>query len=113
MSIHLNPQTQAVQPRQMLSVNKTISKEDKIKAAHDYEEMFFKFFLKEIMPKDIEGGLFGTGHSAEMYQSMLIDAFAKSAAKRGVGIAEHVIKAINRNYPEQNVYNGARHDQYA
>lgn len=96
--VALQPMNQA---RPMMPVNKPISEDQKIKAAHDYEEMFLKFFFKEMMPKDIQGGLFGAGHTAEMYQSLLIDALARSAAKRGIGIAEQIIKNINRNNPKK------------
>ena len=38
----------------MMPLNKPVTKEDKIKAAHDYEEMFLKFFFTNIIPKDTE-----------------------------------------------------------
>ena len=103
----------AREPITMMPLSKTITKEDKIKAAHDYEEMFLRFFFTNIMPKDTEGGLFGAGHSSEMYQSLWIDAAAKQAAKRGVGIAQHIIKALDQNYQEPaNLQQGNLHDQH-
>lgn len=100
-------------PINMMPLNKTTTKEDKIKAAHDYEEMFLKFFFTNIMPKDTEGGLFGAGHSSEMYQSLWIDAAAKQAAKRGVGIAQHIIKALDQNYQgSTQLQQGNLHDQH-
>jgi Rod binding domain-containing protein len=86
-------------PKWMLPINKTITKQDKIKAAHDFEEMFIKFFFKSIIPQNTEGGLFGTSHSSEMYRSMWIDSAAKQTAKRGVGIAKYIMKALDRNDP--------------
>lgn len=101
-------------PMNMMPLQKSISKEDKIKAAHDYEEMFLKFFFTNIIPKDSEGGLFGAGHSSEMYQSLWIDAAAKQAAKRGVGIAKYIVKAIEQNYQEPaKLPQGNFHDQHA
>ncbi|MES2607146.1 MAG: rod-binding protein [Pseudomonadota bacterium] len=98
----------------MMPLNKPITKEDKIKAAHDYEEMFLKFFFTNIIPKDTEGGLFGAGHSSEMYQSLWVDAAAKQAAKTGVGIAKYIIKALDRSYQEPNqLQQGGIHDQHA
>jgi len=84
-------------PTFMIPLNKTVTKEDKIKAAHDFEEMFIKFFFKNIIPKNTEGGLFGTSHSSDMYRSLWIDAAAKQASKRGVGIARYITKAMDRN----------------
>ncbi len=102
----------AREPINMMPLSKTVTKEDKVKAAHDYEEMFLKFFFTNIMPKDTEGGLFGAGHSSEMYQSLWIEAAAKQAAKRGVGIAQHIIKALDRNYQESTqLQQGNLHDQ--
>jgi Rod binding domain-containing protein len=99
-------------PINMMPLSKTVTKEDKVKAAHDYEEMFLKFFFTNIMPKDTEGGLFGAGHSSEMYQSLWIDAASKQAAKRGVGIAQHIIKALDRSYQESTqLQQGNLHDQ--
>ncbi|MES2252486.1 MAG: rod-binding protein [Pseudomonadota bacterium] len=102
-------------PTTMMPLHKTTTKEDKIKAAHDYEEMFLKFFFTNIMPKDTEGGLFGGGHSSEMYQSLWVDAAAKQTAKRGVGIAKHIIKALDRMYaePNQMMQQGGAYDQHA
>ncbi len=103
----------AREPITMMPLSKTITKEDKIKAAHDYEEMFLKFFFTNIMPKDTEGGLFGAGHSSEMYQSLWIDAASKQAAKRGVGIAQYIIKALDQNYQEPaKLQQGNLHDQH-
>lgn len=100
------------EPMTMMPLNKPITKEDKIKAAHDYEEMFLKFFFTNIIPKDTEGGLFGAGHSSEMYQSLWVDAAAKQAAKRGVGIAKYIIKALDRAYQEPTqLQQGNLHDQ--
>ena len=108
----------AREPITMMPLSKTITKEDKIKAAHDYEEMFLRFFFTNIMPKDTEGGLFGAGHSSEMYQSLWIDAAAKQAAKSsvdgvgGVGIAREIIKALDRAYQEPaQLQQGNLHDQ--
>ena len=101
-------------PIPMTPLNKVTTKEDKIKAAHDYEEMFLKFFFQNIMPTDTEGGLFGSGHSSEMYQSLWVASAAKQAAKRGVGIAAQVIKALNRTYQDSNeTPQGAIHDLHA
>jgi Rod binding domain-containing protein len=101
-------------PSATFSLNKATTQEDKIKAAHDFEEMFLKFVFKSIMPKDTEGGLFGTSHSAEMYRSLWIDATAKEAAKRGVGIARQVLKSIDQKDKEsESIQKGGFHDQYA
>ncbi len=100
----------------MLPISKATTKEDKIKAAHDYEEMFLKFLFKNMIPKESEDGMFGTGHSAEMYQSFWIDAAAKHAANAGdgVGIAKQILKTFERSYPEStSIQQGALHDQHA
>jgi Rod binding domain-containing protein len=100
------------EPITMMPLSKTITKEDKIKAARDYEEMFLKRVFTNMIPEDTEGGLFGAGHSSEMYKSLWIDAVAKQAAKRGVGIAKYIIKAIERAYQEPTqLQQGNLHDQ--
>ncbi len=101
-------------PGTSLSMNKVLTAEDKKKAAHDFEEMFLKFVFKNIMPKDSEGGFFGSSHSAEMYRSLWVESAARETAKRGVGIAKHVLKSIDqKDKQQQSAQKGEIYGKYA
>ncbi len=77
-------------------VKKTQTDEDKIKGAKEFEGMFMKFVLERIFPKE-ESGFFGEGNAGEFYKSFFVDAVSKEIAKKGVGVSQYIIKALNRS----------------
>ncbi|MDX2102292.1 MAG: hypothetical protein EAZ99_00860 [Alphaproteobacteria bacterium] len=62
------------------------------KAAKEFEAMFLSAMLQPMFAElKLGEGPFGGGHGESMFQSMLVDEYAKQIAKNGgLGIAQHV-----------------------
>jgi Rod binding domain-containing protein len=62
------------------------------KTAQDFEAMFLSSMLQPMFAElKLGEGRFGGGHGESMFQSMLVDEYAKSIAKAGgLGIAQSV-----------------------
>jgi Rod binding domain-containing protein len=63
------------------------------RAGEQFEAMYLRQMLDELMPKDSET-LFGDGTSGMIWRSMLVDSLATTLAKSGtIGLAQMVVKA--------------------
>jgi peptidoglycan hydrolase FlgJ len=91
-----NAQMALAQPRQ----TKLAKGADQAKVhatAKQFEAVFVTQMLSHMFTAiEAEDGLFGGGHAESMFRPMLLDEYGKSIANhgRGIGIADHVSRAL-------------------
>ena len=78
-----------------LPVVPTKNEQDINKIAAEYEEMFLKFFFKNMLPENEDGFLGGSTN--QVYRSIWLDGVAKEAAKKGsFGIAPLIARSLRK-----------------
>ncbi len=74
----------------------SLSKEDAKKVAKDFESLFVSQMMEHMFSGDSLGeSLFGSAESDEIYQSMMVDQYAKKIVDSGgIGIASYIERAL-------------------
>lgn len=91
-------QSHSMRPIKKQFVSEDQKQEAYQKTAIEFEEMFLKHFFKHIMPQDREKAYASKSQSEDMYQSLWIDFTSKHIAENGgIGIAQYVLKQLNKN----------------
>lgn len=87
-------QTVAPDPEQRLralSRNRPKSMEEIDKAAKEFESVYLAEMLRPMVKEIKLPKPYGGGHAEEMYQSLMVDEYAKAIAKAGgIGVADHI-----------------------
>jgi len=65
------------------------------KKGEEFEALFLSELLAPVFENLESEGMFGAGHSEEIYRSLLVDEYGKAIAKNGgIGVAEAVQREI-------------------
>lgn len=74
----------------------TLSKETAKQVASDFETLFVSQMMEHMFSGDSLGeSLFGSAESDEIYQSMMVDQYAKKIVSNGgIGIASYIERAL-------------------
>lgn len=78
-----------------LSKASASSKSDTRQAAEEFEGVFLKTMLQSMFTGLEEGGTWGKGHGADVWQGMLIDEYAKNISESGgIGLADNIERQL-------------------
>lgn len=97
----VNPKVEAQAEFFKSSVLPSVSREGKggIKdAVENFESLFINDLLKVMRKTTIKGGLFNSGNSGDIYNSMIDTELSKNLAKgKGLGLAQMLLKQLDKS----------------
>ena len=104
MSISANlssPQSEGLKARSFLNIgasskNEEIENQKTIKAAEEFEAMYFSHVIKTLFAETEGSGLFGESHGGELLKSIWINTIAK-ASHSGLGISKKIAETLRKN----------------